>query len=310
MSISTRALAVAAGLILDRRFGEPPTHWHPVAWFGTAMTAFERRTYADTRARGTVYALVGVGVGAASGRLLGRAAPATAVATAVCVAGRELRSVAAQIENFVLADDLAGAHTALPSLVGRDPTDLDTSQICAAVIESVAENSVDAVVAPVFWGVLLGAPGACAYRAINTMDAMVGHRGAQYGRFGTAAAVVDDVANYVPARIFAVMVAVVQPNEASAIARLVTRDASAHPSPNAGVAETAMAAVLGRELGGPLHYGPLREDRPRLGDGARPTAADVTRAIEISRRVERALTALLIVGSARRLLRRGLGRGR
>lgn len=310
MSIATRALAVSVGLLLDRQFGEPPTAWHPVAWFGTAMTAFEHRTYADTRARGTAYALVGVGLGAATGRLLGSNAAATAVATAVCVAGRELRSVAAQIETFVLADDLPGARTALPSLVGRDPSELATSEICAAVIESVAENSVDAVVAPVFWGVLLGAPGACAYRAINTMDAMVGHRGARYGRFGTAAAVIDDVANYVPARIFAVLVAVVQPNRASAVARLAARDAGAHPSPNAGVAETAMAAALGRELGGPLHYGPLREDRPRLGDGPRPTAADVTRAIEISRRVERGLTALLIVVSARRLLRRGLGRGR
>lgn len=310
MSIATRALGVCAGLVLDRQFGEPPTAWHPVAWFGTVMTALEHRAYADTRARGTAYALFGVGIGAAAGRLLGTSMASTAAATAVCVAGRELRSVAAQIEEFVLADDLTGARRALPSLVGRDPSELDTAEICAAVIESVAENSVDAIVAPVFWAVLLGAPGACAYRAINTMDAMVGHRGERYGRFGTAAAVIDDVANYAPARIFAVLVAAVQPDKAPAIARLVARDASAHPSPNAGVAETAMAAALGCQLGGPLHYGELREDRPRLGDGRRPIAEDVTRAIEISRRVERVLTALLIVGSVRSLLRRGLGRGR
>lgn len=310
MSMATRALAVSAGLLLDRRFGEPPTAWHPVAWFGSAMTAFEARAYADSRARGTAYALVGVGLGAAAGRLLGRDTAATAGATAVCVAGRELRSVAAQIESFVLSDDLTGARVALPSLVGRDPSVLDTSDICAAVIESVAENSVDAIVAPVFWGFLLGSPGACAYRAINTMDAMVGHRGDRYGRFGSAAAVIDDVANYVPARIFAVLVAVVEPHRGLAVARLVIRDASAHPSPNAGVAETAMAAALGRELGGPLHYGPLREDRPRLGDGPRPSAADVTRAIEISRRVECVMTALLVVGAVRSLLRRGLRRGR
>lgn len=310
MSIATRALAVSAGLLLDRQFGEPPTAWHPVAWFGTAMTAFERRTYADFRTRGTAYALVGVGLGAAAGQTLGTSAMATAGATAVCVAGRELRSVAAQIESFVLADDLPGARGALPSLVGRDPSDLGTSEICAAVIESVAENSVDAIVAPVFWGVLLGAPGACAYRAINTMDAMVGHRGQRYGRFGTTAAVIDDVANYVPARIFALLVALVAPTRAAAVARLVARDARYHPSPNAGVAETAMAAALGRELGGPLHYGLLRENRPRLGDGPRPTAEDVTRAIDVSRRAERAMTALLIVGAAGGLLRRGPRRGR
>lgn len=290
MSIRTRALAVAAGLLIDRRFGEPPTAWHPVAWFGTAMGQTERLTYADSRASGAAYALVGVGLGAATGRFVG----STALATAICAAGRELRSVAAQIEERVLADDLDGAREALPSLVGRDPSTLDTSQICAAVIESVAENSVDAIVAPVFWGVLLGAPGACAYRAINTMDAMVGHRGAKYGRFGTASAVADDVANYVPARIFALLVALVEPRKASTIVALIRRDASAHPSPNAGVAETAMAAALGRELGGPLHYGPRREDRPSLGDGPRPEAADVTRALAVSQRVELALVGLLI----------------
>ena len=310
MSMATRALGVSMGLLLDRQFGEPVSAWHPVAWFGTAMTAVETRTYADSHARGSAYALVGVGLGAAAGRILGTGAAATAAAIAVCVAGRELRSVAAQIETFVLADDLPGARAALPSLVGRDPCGLDTSGICAAVIESVAENSVDAIVAPVFWGVLLGAPGTGAYRAINTMDAMVGHRGARYGRFGTAAAVIDDVANYLPARIFAVLVALVRCDQASAVARLVVRDARAHPSPNAGVAETAMAAALGRELGGPLHYGDLREDRPRLGDGPRPSAVDVTRAIEVSRRVERAMTALLVVGSVRRLLRPGPRRGR
>ena len=114
---------------------------------------------------------------------------------------------------------------------------LDASAVSAAVIESVAENSVDAVIAPVFWAVVAGPTGAAAYRAINTMDAMVGHRNDRYSNFGWAAARLDDAANYVPARIFAALVAAQTPAQATKILATVRRDAPAHPSPNAGVAE-------------------------------------------------------------------------
>ncbi len=305
-NVGSRAVGVAAGLCLDRVLGEPPAAWHPVVWFGAAMQRLEKSVYADSRAAGAAYALSGVALGWSAGALV----RSTTAAVAVCVAGRELRKVAVQIEMLVLAGDLPGARAALPSLVGRDPSDLDTSAICAAVIESVAENSVDAIVAPAFWGLALGAPGACAYRAINTMDAMVGHRGERYGRFGTAAARIDDVANWVPARIFAALVAVAEPTQARRVAALVARDAGAHPSPNAGVSETAVAAALGCELGGPLNYGPISQDRPRLGQGPRPVPADVTRAIQISRRVERAVVVLSLARYAVQRLRRGPAPGR
>lgn len=290
-ALGRQALGAALGLLLDRALGEPPAAVHPVALFGTGMQHVENRLWRDARGPGVLHAAVGVGLGVAAGGLV----RSTAVAVGCCVAGRELRRVAAGLERRLVAGDLEGARAELPSLVGRDPAQLDTSGISAAVVESLAENTVDAVVAPVFWALVAGAPGACAYRAVNTMDAMVGHRSERYRRYGWAAARTDDVANYVPARLFAALVVVVRPASAGRVLRLVRRDAPAHPSPNAGVAETAVAAVLGRELGGPLRYGTLAEDRPRLGEGPRPLADDVTAAVRLTDHTERALAAGLFL---------------
>ena len=293
--LGRRCLAAAAGLVLDRLLGEPPADVHPVAGFGRAMERVERTLWADRRLNGAVYAVSGAALGAAAGS----AAGSTAVATWAVAAGRELRRVASRVGELAAAGDLDAARAELPALVGRDPSGLDASQIAAAVIESVAENSVDAVVAPAFWAAVAGAPGAVAYRAINTMDAMVGRRDERYGNFGWAAARLDDIANYVPARIFAGLVAVLRPDRAREILAAVRHDAKAHPSPNAGVAEAAVAAALGRELGGPLRYGSAAEDRPRLGDGPRPDPEDVPTAVRLADRVEGAGIALLcLVGLA------------
>lgn len=280
--VGQRALGAAVGLLLDRVVGEPPASLHPVAWFGKVMTRWESVVWADRRGPGVGYAVAGVVLGGSAGVLTG----STALTVGVCVAGRELRRVAAQVQAHLLAGDLERARAELPALVGRDPSALDASAVSAAVVESLAENSVDAVTAAVLWGVVLGAPGAAAYRAVNTMDAMVGHRGPRYGRFGWAAARLDDIAGYLPARVFAALVALVRPRSAYRIAVLVLRDAHAHPSPNAGVAETAVAAALGLELGGPLRYGAIEQDRPRLGDGPRPEPADIAAAIRLTEHVE------------------------
>lgn len=336
--VGGRALGVAAGLVLDRLLGEPPDAWHPVAWFGTAMGRVERLLYADARLPGAAYALVGVGLGAGSGLVLGRrggVVTPVAVAVAVASAGRMLRQTSARIEERLVADDLEGARELLPWLVGRDPSSLDESGVSAAVVESLAENTVDAVVAPALWALIAGAPGVLAHRAVNTMDAMVGHRSERYARFGTVAARLDDAMAWVPARVFAVLVAVLAtaspsaersaertpssrsaertsssrsaerprpdhtteraqrlvPDPARAVLRVVRRDAPAHPSPNAGVAESAVAAALGVELGGPLRYGPRVEDRPRLGDGPRPDRSTIARARRLVDRAELALVA-------------------
>lgn len=315
--VGERALGVAAGLLLDRMLGEPPTAWHPVAWFGTGMGALERRVYADSRGAGIGYALAGLGLGAISGAglsavlkggrtpvVIGTAGP-VGVAVGVASAGRMLRESGTGIGALLEAGDLEGARERLPWLVGRDPSGLDESGVAAAVVESLAENTVDAVIAPAFWGVVAGAPGALVHRAVNTMDAMVGHRSPRYTHFGWAAARTDDVLAWVPARLFAGLVAILSssavrepapgctPTRASATAtgprhvlRTVCRDAPAHPSPNAGVAESAVAAALGVQVGGPLRYGTRVEKRPTLGDGPRPTAADIDHARRLVDRAE------------------------
>lgn len=306
-ALGHRALGAALGLLLDRALGEPPDAWHPVAWFGTVMGRVEQLGYADSRAAGVRHAVVGAGLGAGTGVALTAAlrradAPAdlTATALAVCVAGagRMLRRTSADIEQLLLAADLEAARLRLSWLAGRDPSELDASGVAAAVVESLAENTVDAVVAPAFWGACAGAPGALMHRAVNTMDAMVGHRSTRYARFGTGSARLDDLLAWAPARVFAGLVAALAApghpgslDRATRILHTVRRDAPTHPSPNSGVAEAAAAAALGLELGGPLRYGERTEDRPRLGDGPRPRASDITRARRLVDRVELGLVA-------------------
>ena len=286
--MARRSGAAALGLLGDRIGGEPPPGVHPVGWFGSLMTKLEQRIWADRRSAGVAYAATGVTVGAVVGALL----RSTACAVALTAAGRELRSVALRIADQLAAGEMESARAELPALVGRDPSELDESGIAAAVIESVAENSVDAVVAPVFWAVVAGAPGATAYRAVNTMDAMVGRLDERYRHFGWAAARLDDVANFVPARLFAVLIAALRPGRARTIWQVVRRDAPAHPSPNAGVAEVAVAAAIERELGGPLRYGTRHENRPRLGGGPRPSAPDITSAVRLASQAELLLAAV------------------
>jgi adenosylcobinamide-phosphate synthase len=197
---------------------------------------------------------------------------------------------------YSLAGTLLGVGSGralLPSLVGRETTSLDVTEISRAVIESVAENTVDAIVAPVLWAGVAGAPGALGYRAVNTMDAMVGHRSPRYNNFGWASARLDDVANWIPSRATAVLVALVRPRSVAVIRTAVRTQAPAHPSPNAGVAEAAFAAALGVQLGGRNRYGDHVEDRAPLGTGRPPEPSDIVRAIELSRHVTFALAGLL-----------------
>jgi adenosylcobinamide-phosphate synthase len=303
-SLGHRSAACVLGLLADRLLGDPPNAAHPVAWFGTAMQRVEAALWEDRRAPGVVHTAVGVVLGAGAGRLV----RSTAAAVAITASGRQLRDTAERIGRVVDSGDLDRARQELPALVGRDPKNLDASGIAAAVIESAAENSVDAVVAPVFWGAVAGAPGAGAYRAINTMDAMIGHRNARYRWYGWSAARLDDVANYLPARIFAALVAVQSPSRAKEILATVRRDAPAHPSPNAGVAEAAVAAALGCQLGGPLRYGDEVEQRPTLGLGPRPDPADITAAVRLINRTELTLAGVLAAVWVGGFLRRGAAR--
>lgn len=290
----SRALASGVGVMADQLLGEPPSPVHPVVGFGHAMRAVERAMYRDARLPGVAHAAIGAGLGLAAGALVG----STAVATWTAVAGRALGEAATDVEAALDADDLSLARSLLPGLVGRDPSALDEKEIARAVVESVAENTVDAVVAPALWAAFLGAPGALGYRAVNTLDAMVGHRSVRYRNYGWASARLDDLAGWIPARATAGLVAVVRPAASRAIWTAVRTQAPAHPSPNAGVAEAAFAAALGLRLGGENRYGDRVEVRPPLGTGRPAEAADIGRAVDLSLDVSLALGAFLVVKSA------------
>ncbi|MCF8607890.1 cobalamin biosynthesis protein [Gordonia sp. HY442] len=297
----TDAVGSAVGALADSVFADPQ-RGHPVALFGSGVAASQNVLYRDDRARGAVFAAWWIGVGALCGVLARRAGAAgTAAATFSALGGTSLCRIGDEISAALESGDVDGARTAVAGLVGRDTTRLDETGICRAALESIAENTSDAAVAPLFWGAVAGAPGMLGYRAANTLDAMVGYRSEKYLRFGWASARIDDVANLVPARVTASIVGALsgRPHE---VWTAVRRDAGSHPSPNAGVVEAAFAGALGISLGGRTEYAHGVEDRPRLGDGPPPTAADLRAAVTLSRRVQRVSAAAAV------LVRAGTGR--
>jgi len=192
---------------------------------------------------------------------------------------------------------LAAARARLPHLCGREPTLLDETGLVRATIESVAENTSDAAVAPLFWGALAGPAGLVGYRAVNTLDAMVGHRSERHRDFGWAAARLDDLANLGPARLTAGLATVLAPavgGRPGAAWRAWRRDAAAHPSPNAGPCEATFAGALGVRLGGPTTYSYGQSNRPWLGTGRDPSAADIDRAVALSRLVTWSAAAICV----------------
>jgi adenosylcobinamide-phosphate synthase len=279
--------------VLDRVGGDP-RRGHPVALFGSAAGRLEARMWRDDRAAGTGYAALLIGAPALLG-LLPRRLPApwllaaTALGTWTVLGSRSLSREAEAVSAHLRRGDLPAAREQLTHLVGRRTDALDEAEIARATVESVAENTSDAVVAPLLWGAVAGLPGLLAYRAVNTLDAMVGHHSPRHENFGWASARADDLANYLPARLTAALTAVVAPvaggsrRGALAVARA---DGRRHPSPNAGVAEAAFAGALGVRLGGRNDYGSHAENRPVLGaDGRVPRPDDIARAARLSRAV-------------------------
>ncbi|MGN6722318.1 MAG: adenosylcobinamide-phosphate synthase CbiB, partial [Marmoricola sp.] len=199
--------------------------------------------------------------------------------------GRSLENEATAGGALLHKGDLPGARLRLTHLVSRDTSSLNEAQVARAVVESVAENTSDAVVAPLFWGAVAGVPGLIGYRAANTLDAMVGYRNDRYENFGWASARFDDLVNWPAARLGGLLVAVASPRTALRALAAWRRDASGHPSPNAGVVESSFAGALGIRLGGTNRYGDRVEHRVVLGDGRAPEVSDVARANELARRV-------------------------
>ncbi len=308
------AAGIAAGYVADVLLADP-RRGHPVAGFGWCATTLEAQTYRDNRSSGAVHAVLLVGALTGVGVLSWRRAPndparavLTAMATWLALGGTTLARTGSEMADLLNVGDLDGARELLPSLCGRDPSVLDESGLASAACESVAENTSDAHVAALLWAALAGVPGVLAYRAINTLDAMIGNRSPRYARFGWAAARLDDIANYVPARltgVLTVVCAVLVGGSPTGAVRAWRRDAARHPSPNAGVPEAAFAGALGVRLGGPTQYRHQLEIRPTLGDGPSPEVPDLRRAVRLSRWVQGAAVTVAVILRSRPPYRAG-----
>uniref|UniRef100_UPI000B4BE813 CobD/CbiB family cobalamin biosynthesis protein n=1 Tax=Kineosporia sp. A_224 TaxID=1962180 RepID=UPI000B4BE813 len=292
---AARPLGLALGVAADALLADP-RRYHPVAGFGRAAQALERRLHADAVAPGAVFTTVAVGVpwllGVAAervttGRPLARVA-VTAVATWAVLGGTSLAREgqvmaglldaaqaeqadgAAQTDAGVGEAALLRARARLSHLCARDPSQMSVGDLARATVESLAENTSDAAVAPLLWGAVAGVPGLLAYRAANTLDAMVGYTSPRYLRFGRVSARFDDLVNLVPARVTGLLTVAAAPVVGGSMAsgwRVLRADGARHPSPNAGRPEAATAGVLGVVLGGENVYAGRVERRPGMGVG-------------------------------------------
>ncbi len=304
-----RALGVLGGYLADLLLADPQAG-HPVAGFGAAAASLERLTYRDSRAGGAVHVGVLVGATGLAGVALARRAArrgalwltaASATATWISLGGTSLVRTGLAMADLLDRGEADAARLLLRSLCGRDPALLDSAGLTRAALESVAENTSDAHVAPLLWAAVGGVPAVLGYRAVNTLDSMIGHRSPRYLRFGWAAARLDDAANYFGARVTAALVVACAPvvgGSPTGAIRAWRRDAARHPSPNAGIVEAAFAGALGIRLGGPTHYHHELQIRPTLGDGPQPTVADLRRAVLLSRTVQAATVIAVACGAA------------
>lgn len=307
------ALPLLAAWLLDRWLGDPQWMPHPVVMFGKAIAFFERRL---NRGEGRflkgmlVSCLLVVGVYGLTAWLLRQAAlfsPGLLLALQVllifyCLAGttlvREVRMVFLAVDR-----SLEEGRRQVSRIVGRDTSGLSAQEVRTAALETLAENLSDGVVAPLFWYLLLGVPGMLAYKMVNTLDSMIGYRNERYRRFGCFAARLDDVANFVPARLTAFLM--VLASGRLSLLGFVARYGNQHASPNSGYPESALAGILNCRFGGPHHYFGEEVWKPYIGDNDRPlTTEDMRTAIRVNRRVEGWMVLLVLASFCIQLLLR------
>jgi adenosylcobinamide-phosphate synthase len=285
---------IAGALLLDAGFGEPPEVAHPTVWMGRVISAFEKRALSlegpgSRRLAGIMLALSLPSLVFVSTRKVLGAVPGKprwmigTVLISTTLSMRGLAEAARGVEHALRDGRLEEARTKVGRFVGRDTEGLSEPEVCRAAVESVAENTSDGVVAPMFYGLLFGAPGALAYKAVNTLDSMVGYRQPPYADLGWAAARLDDLANLAPSRITMLSVAVVSERPLRTLLGAL-RYGRLTVSPNAGVTEAAFACALGIRLGGANVYGGLLREGPILGEGRLPAPADIRRAVRLMRR--------------------------
>lgn len=306
------ALALLAGTLIDRVVGDPPGLWrrvpHPVVLFGAAIGACDRRWNRTDRSPSwrrragvltvlllTLSAiLAGLALEALFLQLGALGLVLQALVIAVLLAQRSLAEHVRAVERG-LGRSLEEGRAAVSMIVGRDPNQLDRPAICRAAIESLAENTSDGVVAPFLYAAIFGLPGILAYKMVNTADSMIGHLDDRYRHFGWAAARLDDVLNWLPARASAAAFALLSRSRAAWQA--ARRDGPQHRSVNAGWPEGAMAGALGLALGGPRRYGTLVVDAPLINATGRrdATLGDIAQALRLFRRLCNLLLALALV---------------
>jgi adenosylcobinamide-phosphate synthase len=284
----------AAALAVEACIGYPQALYariaHPVVWIGKLIEALEHRwndpsrSEAARRALGVVAMTTVAGSAAAVGYAIQTGAQqlpfGILIVVLVATVGLAQRSLYTHVRDVLqplAGDDLPAAREAVSKIVGRDTTQLTSSDVAAAAIESLAESFNDGIVAPAFWLAIGGLPGLFAYKALNTADSLIGHRELRWRSFGWAAARADDLANLIPARLAGLLIVLA----GGGGLRVMWRDAPRHASPNAGWPEAAMAGALGIELGGAATYEGVTHERPLFGTGRRPESADLGRALQI-----------------------------
>ncbi len=279
-------MRLASAWLLDLAVGDPEWFPHPVRMIGTAVSAGERLLLRDTDSAERSFvkgALLTAGVTFASWKLTRWAVRKSAMLDVVLawttLAFRNLLEEAGAVIGALDKNDVALARTRLARIVGRDTDRLDESEIARAVIETLAESACDGVVAPLMWLAIGGTPAAMAYKAVNTLDSMIGHREPPYTYFGRAAAHLDDAANWLPARLTALCIVAAAPSAW----RVWRRDGDKHLSPNAGQCEAAMAGALGVRLGGLNYYGGTPVQGGVFnGDARPPERKDVRNAMRLT----------------------------
>lgn len=292
------AAIMALAFAIDASIGWPARVFacisHPVVWIGRVITALERMLnrggWLQRRSGGGLTVLIVVALAGLPALALQWALPNGWVSILICgIAAWPLLAVRSMYDHVqavqvpLAQGDLDIARHAVSMIVGRDPAALDSAGIARAAIESLAENTSDGIVAPLFWGVVAGLPGICAYKAINTLDSMIGHRNPRYEEFGKIAARLDDLVNLIPARLTGAVFALVSGRPKISLAAML-RDARQHRSPNAGWPEAAMAGGLNIRLSGPRMYGAQVSDEPWVNaNGADPDASTLAAGLSLYR---------------------------
>lgn len=301
--MSPHPVAMLLALALDALIGWPDAFYrgigHPVTWCGALISKLDQRWNHGRplarRLKGVVAGLLVIALCTAAAAVLQSMAwPVfTALLAWPLIAARSLHSHVAAVGKPLLKGDLSAARREVAKIVGRDPARLDASGIARAALESLAENASDGIIAPLFWGALFGLPGIAAYKAINTLDSMLGHRSPRYRAFGWAAARIDDLANLIPARLTALLFALATDRKKAAL-QTAWRDARRHRSPNGGWPEAAMAGALGLRLSGPRIYGNEVANEPWINAAGRdPRAEDIHAGLALYRRMLILSAALL-----------------